>query len=765
MTEPIVLFYNQYTDKDFLPGLKPLLSGVPVILCAKQPETRAEFDMIMSGHGATKAFVSNEHLLPRFISQQENGGKKPSLHDFAGSMFKTDKHEVVILDPIEQIFSVAHGKFVMSRWLSKLTKPEKWMKESPFTWHIANESHIEADFEVLKAADILVVDIETTRPSRTIICVSYTAIKFWKDSFSTHTVVLSISSMFWVSWMRKINNLDIPKCLQNGKFDSSLFFRFNAPLRAYLWDTINLFHSWYSELPKDLAFLTAFSVRNSFNWKNSGKSGNQEQFFRYNALDGWATANALISLLAEAPTWALKNYCMEFPRVFPCHLSEMTGTWVDVERMNGLKEEKAKEDARLTTSLNRMLGKQTFNPGSPQQVVSVIHAFGHKDIKSSSDKVLEGLIFGHPLFARIFESIREIRGHRKLMSTYLKEEKLWDGRNLYSLNPHGTDTDRLASQESHYECGFQIQNIPTDEDIKSMFWAPDGFHMGEADYEQAEARDVAYLSGDKKLIDTVESGKDYHSLNVQLFFGIPYEQVITPDGKVLMKPIRDLSKRTNHGANYNMGAKVLILTMGLKNVYRAAQLLKLPKYMGPEAIAEYLLSCYDKTYPTVRHEYYDWIKKCIKTTSMLLSPTGWTRYCFGDPSKNKRDMNRYAAHPSQNLNAETLNKAYIGIFKNVWMKYPQHFKLHAQIHDSVLFSYRIGHEYLIELVYREMYMRLPVRDITGIERGLVVPVGIKSGGKRWSELKKWSPPEEIKPQLWEPLKNVLTLSVGSLPGR
>jgi len=53
-----------------------------------------------------------------------------------------------------------------------------------------------------------------------------------------------------------------------------------------------------------------------------------------------------------------------------------------------------------------------------------------------------------------------------------------------------------------------------------MFCAPEGFYLGEADGEQAEARDTAYLSGDKNLIDVVESDKDFHAINVERFFGI-----------------------------------------------------------------------------------------------------------------------------------------------------------------------------------------------------------------------------------------------------
>ena len=51
-----------------------------------------------------------------------------------------------------------------------------------------------------------------------------------------------------------------------------------------------------------------------------------------------------------------------------------------------------------------------------------------------------------------------------------------------------------------------------------------GFLLAEPDAEQADARGVAYLSGDIDLINTVESGLSYHGVNASKFFGIPYEE-------------------------------------------------------------------------------------------------------------------------------------------------------------------------------------------------------------------------------------------------
>jgi DNA polymerase I-like protein with 3'-5' exonuclease and polymerase domains len=203
----------------------------------------------------------------------------------------------------------------------------------------------------------------------------------------------------------------------------------------------------------------------------------------------------------------------------------------------------------------------------------------------------------------------------------------------------------------------------------------------------------------------------------------------------------------NHGANYNMGANVLVETMGLKNIYKAAAELGLPKFWSPKQIAEYLLSCFHKTYPALQKIYYTGIVYEIKTTKMLKSRAihhspfhidGWTRYCFSDPEKDKRALNAYIAHAPQSLNAMTLNKAFMRVFYEIALVERNNFRLLAQIHDSILFQCREGYEHLAEKVKACMEIPVTVKGYDGNTRTFTVPAAVKAGksGKgayRWSE--------------------------------
>src|SRR5205814_240994 len=125
--------------------------------------------------------------------------------------------------------------------------------------------------------------------------------------------------------------------------------------------------------------------------------------------------------------------------------------------------------------------------------------------------------------------------------------------------------------------------------VKQCAIADPGWLLAEIDKAQSEARCVGYLSGETKLISLVESDKDYHSWNASAFFGIPYSAIYDQEKKkVLDKVLRDLSKRTNHGANYNMGAGVMLDTMGPKFVSRAKTLLKLQPYMRLKDVCQHL---------------------------------------------------------------------------------------------------------------------------------------------------------------------------------
>src|SRR6266853_1065707 len=253
------------------------------------------------------------------------------------------------------------------------------------------------------------------------------------------------------------------------------------------------------------------------------------------------------------------------------------------------------------------------------------------------------------------------------------------------------------------------------------------FFFCELDNEQSESRCTAYLSGDENLISAVESPLDFHAINIERFFGVPYSEIIGPNGEILNVELRNLSKRVNHGANYNMGPAVLLQTMGEENVDRAKILLKLPKHWTRLMVCEYLLDLYDKAYPEVKTIWYSSVKETVRTIQKLVSPMGWTRYCFGNPDKNKHDLNAYVAHPPQNLSVSIINEGFKKLFWQVQVMRPSDFRLKAQIHDSIFCQIRTGKETLIEEARKICVYPIPVTDCKGKTRIMTIPVAAKVG--------------------------------------
>lgn len=757
-TDNIVAWVTS-ADTPYLSLLKPCVGSATVYVKQEKLTMLSQVQSYCAEKKSTRVFSTCVDLLAKLLHWDKRAA--PSLDSYAGSFFTIPPSvifpkpiEVIFIPPLKQLVTVNYGLFLAKRFISKLTSKD-WFEPTAFTgFEVIDITNYQKAFATLASCDLIAMDIETLREGAAIRCIAYTGIEF--STKLSYSYVLPMDELENLSIMRKFNwELKAPKVFQNGKYDIAYLTRYSAPVYNYLYDTANLFHCWYSELPKDLGFLNSFFIREATYWKDLANTSDLYLYYKYNALDTWGTLNCFLAMVKDAPSWVFNNYLLEFPLTFPCHLCEMTGIKRNLFVMEAAKKQ---ELATITTkgnSLNTILDVpkgQTFNVMSPVQMKNLLTILGCKDLESADAKNLAKAKHRHPFIARIIDLILDIRKSRKVVSTYLTEgNEFAKDRILYSLNPHGTDSGRLASKEHPFWCGINIQNVPRGKKVKQTFQADEGFYLAECDLEQAESRDTAYISGDETLIDNVENSPDFHSANASCFFGVPFEEIFdTLTKTVINKDLRNLAKPVNHGANYNMGAGVLIDSMGLANISRAKGLLKLPAAWNDQQVAEHLLAAFHKTYPKIRSVFYAGVIQEVLTTNLLVNKAvhwddkiakeetyaqslltypRWHRYCFGKPDKSKSDLNSYIAHPPQSLNAQTLNKAFLKIFNSIAL-HPTHsknFKLLAQIHDSILFQYRIGHDYLCDMVKEQMEIPLTIKAYDDKVRTFMVPAGIKKG--------------------------------------
>lgn len=753
-------FSSQDCDSTYAPRLKQMVGDAIVYVKYDNIQTIIEITSYCKKKGITGVFTTNTHLLSKLLTTKGNPKSNPSLDNYAGSYFTYDGIDFVFIHPLKQLQTIPYMNMLMKRFISKLVHPETWMEVPSFHFDVITPANFEEVYNDLSNAYAIACDIETLKENLQIKCIGYTSIHISSSGrIETHSYVLPLLGcnlspedvLYNLALARRLNwETKAPKIFQKGKYDCAYMARWNCPVYNYLWDTANLFHSYYSELPKDLAFLGSFFVHKAMYWKDLAETNDLHEYFRYNALDTWTTANVWIAQMLELPEWARSNYLQEFPLQFPCHMSEMIGIKRDIPVLIKARTEVLTEIASTNESLSKMVGTypEIYNVNSAPQNKALRTILGCGDLKSSDEIHLKLIANRHPLNARIVQKILKLRKLRKSESTYLtvnENAKELNGRILYALNCDDTDTGRLASKEHHFWCGVNIQNITRGKSIKQTFVADEGFMFAEVDRSQAETGGTAYLSGDGNLIKAIDRAyageRDFHSHNASCFFGVPYESIYSDEHKkTLDKILRDLAKRVNHGANYLMGAQVLLDTMGEDNVWKAKSLLKLPVHWGLLDITKYLLEQFHATYPTLQSVYYPAVVHEVMSTRMLVGPTGWTRYCFDNPQKDKRAKNAYVAHMGQSLNAKELNIAYMKVFYEIALspKHGSNFKLCAQIHDSILFQFRLGHEYLCELVRDCMEISTTIRGYDGVTRVLKIPADIKAGsdgkgGKYWCD--------------------------------
>ena len=695
------------------------------------PYALAELRIIIRKYKPTHIATTFLPLL-RLVCPQTTG----TPNDNYGTKVYFESTPVIFIPSFKTITSTNEGKFIIAHYLDKLANGGMLSKDK-FSWKFCIPEALNAICDSFATANLIAIDIETSRHMSITSC-SYTA--WWASTNTTSTVVVRVDLdqiSFAMDAMRRLNSLPPPKVMQNGKYDSCYFLRFNLPVNNWIYDTAYLQHSIFPELPKDLAFISSFYLDNFIYWKD--ESG--QDLYAYNGKD---THNTLWTFLAQLVyinkfncQYGADNYVRRFPVNFPCISCAMDGMLVNEEQMNRLREESDAKRDHAKERLGFLLSSPGFNPGSPLQVLKMFKALDYhpvnargKKTPATDKKAMRTFYEASPVYVRIADYIKTYRNAAKASSTYFTLD-LFQGRLLYEINPHGTDTARMASKASPFWCGTQIQNIP--QYGRVMCYSEDGWTFGAVDKAQSESYCTAYLTEDLALIDAVNNSPDFHCQNASAFFGIPFGELFDASiRKVLRKDIRDVAKRVNHGANYNMQATVLLETMGTAAVLEAKRLLNLPLAFTLKQVCMFLLDAFDKTYPEVRGSYFDKLKIEVATTGKLTLPDKlFTRRTFLRPERSKLDLNSVVAHKAQCLSTILVERAFVRVWRELQLgKYSGSFRINAPVHDEILF---IAKDEIIDSACHDVadMMTIPTM-ING--RLMTIPSTIAKG-KLWSEAK------------------------------
>ena len=573
--------------------------------------------------------------------------------------------------------------------------------------------------EGLVAFDIEVETRQITCISLAISPTTSMSIPFWWGSSGSFWDAKQEQAIWW-QIKQVLENEQIKKVAQNAQYDMTILEDLYGIHVKGLWlDTMIGFHSVYPELPKNLGLLTSIYTDVPY-YKYLRKTDDMDAFFGYNAMDSAVTYECATKIMAEMEEFGVKEFYYEHMHSLIEPLMGMTRKGVRIDSV--LKKSTSKQIEQEIVALDAKLLEQVghpLNPNSPKQMKAWLYdelklplqyklrkAKGEKTV-AADEEALENLYKQHQIEA--IHTILEIRERRKLLSTYLEvtydKEKAQSGevveraRTSYLIT--GTETGRLSSRETVYGTGTNMQNIP--KGIVRRIFIPDpGQVFVNADLSQAEARVVAYLAGEDRLISVFNNGGDIHCKNAANIFHKKEAEVT--------KEERELAKRIVHASNYGMGPITFSRNAGVS-----------------VAEARRLLNQYFAEYPRIKL-WHMTVATQLKRSRTLTTPLGRKRTFFN--MWNESLIKEALAYVPQSTVADVLNMGLRKLHEQIREKRLA-IDLLLQVHDSILCQTpRDDVEKTCALI-RDALL-IPVNF--GARR-MVIPCEV-SVGMSWDELRK-----------------------------
>ncbi len=413
---------------------------------------------------------------------------------------------------------------------------------------------------------------------------------------------------------------------------------------------------------------------------------------------------------------------IESPLAKVLGMMEMSGIKIDLELLEILRQKNQVFLTKLKEEIFALSGKE-FNLDSPSQLADVlfedlgISSFVSKKGKSghfsTKADVLEKLAGTHP----IIPFLLEFRERRKFQTTYLDViPKLvnQETKRLYtSFEQTGTTTGRLSSNNPN------LQNIPKEPidkennlGLRHIFVAEEGFQLVSLDYSQIEVRIAAYLTGEKKLIESFERGEDIHRKTAALVNNLPPKEVTDE--------LRNSAKALNFGIIYGISS------------FGFAKSTK----MG-EREAKIFIDNYLEEFPLIA-KYMEETKKFARINGYVETIFGRRRYVPEASLENRilrQAGERMAINmPLQGTAADIMKLALVRVGEYLEEKYEyskiplleRDVRLLLSIHDEIILEVRNN---LVEGVVEK------IQEIMENVAKEILPLKVNVGiGKNWGDL-------------------------------
>lgn len=400
---------------------------------------------------------------------------------------------------------------------------------------------------------------------------------------------------------------------------------------------------------------------------------------------------------------------------------ETIGMYVHGKRLKQqlkLKEKERDEIDRKLRSYVPKAKRETINFRSPQQVGPWL--FGDlkldpvRKTKSGGDSTDEDTLVvlssQHPA-PKLLMDLRTV-DQKHLRSYLLPWDEKRDARSRIHTNYKlfGTVTGRLSSEKPN------LQQVPRDGTMRTVFGAPDGWAFVEADYSQVELRVAAMLSRDPTLLRIFATGGDPHLTTAAEISELSEAEVKASDATGKTEH-RKKAKPVNFGFLYGMGAPKFV-TYARTNY-------------GQEVSEEEAI-LYRKRYFRLYSElprWHDRQRRLVHSLGRVHSPIGRVRHLpdvYSQDKKVRAEAERQAINsPVQSFASDLM---LLSIVRLSGRLDPRLARVVGTVHDAILFEIHRGYlEEALPTIKEVMEDMREVERRFGAEITVPITVEIKAG--------------------------------------
>jgi len=733
-----------------------------------------------------KLIVCNDEATLRVITQ-----KPYTLSQTRGSIYFFQGIPVLVLDKLDLhkgLMSLPHGKWVLGLDLAKLARYATGRKknEPAFNFHLCKSySDVRAHCDAAKRATLVSDDTETKAGIISVVSFTYDCDNHLVTFCVPFLDPWEVDGCYWADeneeiavWkaLRDLQASPVYKTGQNRMYDDAYYIEQGIPPSNGFFDTTNMMHALWCEVPKKLHQISSYFLDCYTYWKddakgmhedNTGKTHEDlERYWRYNGLDTyytWLSCRELVSRIVQIP-WAVANYNVSIRlSLGPCLAASLRGLRVDERRHSLIMEKKLLEAEEGLADMRRLTNEEDFNPRSPYDVAWMIYdVFGEQPTRlqnrknskygkrSTDEKVLKLIKErGHVVVNNFIDRLLRAKQPAAVISKYGNLSELCrNGRFLSWLNPTGTVTSRFNSGSSQFWTGTNAQNIPADQ--REYYVADNDYVLCEFDYGASDDRFIAYECQDEEKIKTVEDvTKDIHCKHCSEFFGISYDKIY--QGWKDEEPwvvdsttgVRQNTKRITHGRNYREGPDTMYNVMGRDAVVATAIALgheKALKYTDKEliGICGFLIDKYDHPrkgmYKRIRPWQDEIVRDAVKNGNIAAFAYGFTRKFLRDLKNDDKGQRELSSCYGQSGTAGNINRA----LNSIWYSGLDDGRtciFLLQVHDSLMFA--IHRSYFGKIIPQIQNIMQEPTTIHG--RKVSIPVSTKVG-LTWSKhMLEWVP--------------------------